>query len=46
MLKCLRKLLEMQGSAGRAMRPRTVDVLGHWELSLIFKKDGVRKGTC
>ena len=44
MLKCLVKILEMHGSAGRAMRPRIVDVLGHWELSLIFKKDGVRKG--
>ena len=46
MLKCLRKILEMNGSAGGAMRPRIVDVLGQWELSLIFKKDGVRKGTC
>ena len=46
MLKCLHKILEMIGSAGRAMRPGIVDVLGQWELSLIFKKDGVRNGTC
>ena len=33
MLKCLGKILEMRGSAGRAKRPRTVDVLGQWELN-------------
>ena len=44
MLKCLHKILEMHGSAGSAIRPRIVDVLGHWELSLIFKKDAVWKG--
>ena len=27
MLKCLRKILEMIGSAGRAMRPGIVEVL-------------------